>query len=121
MSPSSRVLAAVTVLNAAFALISISQWHPANAADERVADVLRGRKLEIVDDKGRTRASIVTYADTNSVVLRLVNPDGMPSVKLGASEGSVGLALIREQGSYIQVFTDGVKVTAGGRQRAAWP
>ena len=116
-----RILAAVTVLNAAFALLSVTQWHPASAADDRVADVLRGRSLQIVDDKGRTRASIVTYADSGSVVLRLVNPSGMPSVKLGASEGNVGLALIREEGSYIQVFTDGVKVTAGGRQRAAWP
>ena len=121
MSPSSRTLAAITILNGTLALVSISQLHPANAADDRVADVLRARKLEIVDDKGRTRASIMTYADSNSVVLRLVNPDGMPSVKLAAAEGSVGLALIREEGNYIQLFADGVKVTTGGRQRAAWP
>ena len=121
MSPNFRTLAAITVLNGVFALVSLSQWQPARAADDRVADVLRARKLEIVDDKGRTRASIMTYADSNSVVLRLVNPDGMPSVKLAAAEGSVGLALIREQGDYIQVAADGVKVTTGGRQRAIWP
>lgn len=133
MHPSSRILAAVTVLNAALALVAVSQWHVANAAAAGAADVLRARKLEIVDERGRVRASIVVHpADARarmpdgspqeeSVVLRLINGDGRPGVKLASSENDVGLALIRAQGHYIQVFADGVKVTADGRQRATWP
>ncbi len=95
--------------------------------------VLRGKMLEIVDDHGRVRASIKIHpADASvtmpngkpqaeSVVLRLVNADGGPGVKLALSENSVGLALIERQGDYIQVFADGVKVTKDGRPRATWP
>ena len=125
MSSSVRALAAITVLNAAFAVITASQWHPANAADDRVADVLRARKLEIVDEAGRVRASIVVHAakppQDDAVVLRLINGDGMPGVKLAISERNAGLALVREQGNYVQVSANGVKLTSGGRQRAAWP
>jgi len=89
--------------------------------------------LEIVDDNGRVRASIKVHpADpsltmpngkpqADSVVLRLINADGGPGVKLALSENSVGLALIERQGDYIQVFADGVKVTKDGRPRATWP
>ena len=104
MHPSSSILAAITVLNGALALVSVSQWHVANAAPAGAADVLRARKLEIVDDRGRVRASIVVHpADPRvrmpdgspqeeSVVLRLINGDGRPGVKLASSENDVGLA-----------------------------
>jgi hypothetical protein len=74
------------------------------------ATVLRARGLEIVDDQGKVRASIqivpagpargpsgsVTkdgkiYPET--VLLRLIRPDGRPSVKLGTSEEGSGLSL----------------------------
>jgi hypothetical protein len=57
----------------------------------------------------------------DSVVLRLVNPDGGPGVKLASSQHRVGLALIARQGDYLQIFGDGVKVTKDFKQRAAWP
>ena len=51
-----------------------------------VADVLRGRALEIVDSQGKVRAQILIqpaseqngqqYAET--VLFRLINPDGLP-------------------------------------------
>ena len=64
--------------------------------------VLRGRALEIVDDHGRVRASILihpagvgngqAYAET--VILRLIDPNGRPSVKLAGSERDAGLSLV---------------------------
>jgi hypothetical protein len=58
---------------------------------------------------------------TESVVLRLINPDGMPGVKLASSGDAVGLAMIQRQGDYIQVFPSGLKITRDSRPLAAWP
>jgi hypothetical protein len=129
MMKTHAILAAITVLNAAFAVVSISQAQGAAAAP----DVVRAKKLEIVDDNGRVRASIQVHTpdprarmpdgspQEESVVLRLINGDGKPGVKLAASDHHVGLALIAEQGNYIQVFTEGVKVTHDFKLRASWP
>src|SRR5690348_11944691 len=54
--------------------------------------VLRGRALELVDNQGRTRAAINLHpADQvhgypETVILRLVDENGRPSVKLSTSE-----------------------------------
>jgi hypothetical protein len=69
--------------------------------------VLRGRSLEIVDDQGRVRASIKVHpADKTfkmpdgktgypeTVMFRLIDPNGRPEVKLGASEQGGGLGLV---------------------------
>ena len=64
--------------------------------------VLRGRGLEITDDKGRVRASIklqpasvlpdgTTYPET--VLLRLISSQGRPNVKIAATEDGSALAL----------------------------
>src|SRR5258706_8539379 len=132
MGKTQHFLVAITLINAGLALMSCAQLQQARAAAD-TASVLRGSGLEIVDDYGRVRASIKIHpADprvtmpngkpqAESVVLRLVNPDGMPGVKLALAEDNVGLALIERQGDYIQVFADGVKVTKDGRARATWP
>jgi hypothetical protein len=63
--------------------------------------VLRGRALEIVDERGRVRASLnvlpaktqpngETYSET--VLLRLITERGRPSVKIGASEQAAGVS-----------------------------
>jgi len=66
--------------------------------------VLRGSALEIVDGRGRVRASIKVqpaevfeptgrkYPET--VVLRLIDPHGRPEVKIVASEEGGGLSLV---------------------------
>jgi hypothetical protein len=118
VTSSQRFLAAITLVNLGCAAVSIASLQPARAASE-VAPVLRGRMLEIVDEGGRVRSSIKVQAD--GVVLRLVNPDGMPGVKLASGPDTVGLAMIAREGDYIQVFSDGVKLTKEGRRRAAWP
>jgi hypothetical protein len=70
-------------------------------AAQVVTPVLRGRALEIVDDHGRVRASIEVLPTTTqkdgalsyeTVLLRLITEKGRPSVKIGASEESAGLA-----------------------------
>ena len=66
--------------------------------------MLRGRALEFVDDRGRVRASLKVqpggtangqpYPET--VILRLIDPDGRPSVKLAGSGKGAGLTLLAE-------------------------
>ena len=87
--------------------------------------VLRGRALEIVDDQGRTRASINLHladqsaAYPETVVLRLVDPNGRPSVKLSTSERGGLLALVSEaQETYVQLSGRELTVAKDGRRQA---
>jgi hypothetical protein len=88
--------------------------------------VLRGRALEIIDDEGRTRASINLHAADPAtsypemVVLRLIDPNGRPSVKLGTSAERGGmLALVSDaQGTYVQLSGRELAVTKDGQRQA---
>ena len=125
MTSTARFLIAISALNAACAATSVSQWPHANATGAN-SDVVRTRQLEIVDREGRVRASIIVHpaegsTQEESVVLRLVNRDGRPGVKLASSEREAGLALIAKQGDYLQLSGEGVKVTKDFTERAAWP
>ena len=101
-----------------------------------VGSVLRGRGLEIIDDEGRTRASIklypasvlpdgATYPET--VLLRLINSQGAPNVKLAAAEDGSGLVLGGESNpTHIQMAARGtttsLKLTnEDGRQQLVTP
>jgi hypothetical protein len=73
------------------------------AADD-VATVVRCRAFQLVDDQGRTRASIsvlpaetfkptgTTYPET--VIFRLIDAKGRPEVKIVASEEGGGLGFV---------------------------
>src|SRR5256884_5708372 len=101
-----RLVVALTALNIALvASTFLSRTRPAVAASE-VASVLRGRALEIVDDRGRVRASIAvlpadpafkmpdgTTGYPETVLLRLRTSAGRPNVKLAATEDGAGLVL----------------------------
>jgi len=82
----------------------------ATVAASSPATVLRARGLEIMDDHGKVRASIQimpqgparaadgtvrndgkVYPET--VLLRLIRPDGRPSVKIGTSEEGSAISL----------------------------
>jgi len=133
MTTSQGFLIAISALNVACAAGSVSQLPHATASRAEVSDVVRTRHLEVVDAGGHVRATITVHpangdvrmpdgtTQEDSVVLRLVNPDGGPGVKLASSPHHVGLALIAKQGDYLQIFGDGVKVTKDFKQRAAWP
>jgi hypothetical protein len=114
-----RLLLLITVLNVLLLVFSLSQTRAVVA--EGMAPVLRGRALEIVDDRGRVRASIriqpadstfrmpdgtVGYPET--VLLRLIDSRGGPNVKLGATERGAGLLLGGESDpTYVQILAKG--------------
>jgi len=127
-----RLLLALTIVNLALLLI-VAIRGPREL--EGVVPVLRGRGLEIVDDHGRVRASIqVLPADPKAaaaypetVLLRLIDPNGRPSVKLGASVDGAGLGLGgAADPTYVIVKAEGadtsMKLTNGdGRERLLAP
>ncbi|HVQ61875.1 MAG TPA: hypothetical protein VMS53_07320 [Burkholderiales bacterium] len=126
-----RLLIALTLVNLTLLAFLLAQARTA-AAD--TAPVLRGSGLEIIDDQGRVRASIKlhpasaaggkTYSE--SVVLRLIDPDGRPAVKLAASAEEAGIALVgKGQGTYAQLGADtesSLRLTnKDGRRRVMTP
>ncbi|HEY8170677.1 MAG TPA: hypothetical protein VIH24_06215 [Candidatus Limnocylindria bacterium] len=109
-----RLLAALTFVNLGLLMFLLVR---AGTPDAHGADsVLRGRALEIVDDQGRVRASLKiqpggtangqSYSET--VILRLIDPNGRPSVKLAGSEQAAGLSLVGEGDStYVVLKAEG--------------
>jgi hypothetical protein len=101
-----RLLVALTVLNIGVLMVQLFQMHRVEA--DSVAPVIRGKMLEIVDDQGKVRASIKLHppdktGKTNNgtpypetVMFRLIDPEGRPFVKMGGSEEGSGLALLGE-------------------------
>jgi hypothetical protein len=104
-----RLTILLTAINAGLLVLAIAHTHSAVGQD--VAPVIRGRALEIVDSQGRVRASIkVQPADSSitmpsgrtapeTVMLRLIDANGRPEVKLGASVYGAGLGLVGETDS----------------------
>jgi hypothetical protein len=99
----SRVLTILTLLNCLLLVLQFTRtFAPVRAAS--TPDVLRARSLEIVDERGRVRASIKlhpseVFAPTGkrypeTVMFRLIDANGRPEVKLGASEKGGGLSLV---------------------------
>lgn len=122
-----RVLIALTVINLGLALFLVSQIRRVDAGVDAAAgaagpaQVLRGSSLEIVDDQGRVRASIKLQAgDPNykmpdgktgypeTVMFRLIDANGRPEVKIGASAEGGGIGLIGEtDNTHIVLKADG--------------
>jgi hypothetical protein len=69
-----------------------------------VAPVVRCRALQVVDDQGRVRAGINVLpasifkptgkAYPETVIFRLIDANGRPEVKIGASEEGAGLGFV---------------------------
>jgi hypothetical protein len=69
-----------------------------------VAPVVRCRALQVVDDQGRVRAGISVLpasifeptgkAYPETVILRLIDANGRPEVKIGASDEGAGLGFV---------------------------
>lgn len=100
-----RLVIVFTIINLAILVFNLVQTRSATA--EQVPPVLRGRSLEIVDDQGKVRASIKLHAADptfkmpdgkigypETVMFRLIDGNGRPEVKIGASEQGGGLGLI---------------------------
>jgi hypothetical protein len=100
---SQRLLVALTVLN--LTLLTYQVLRPRIAFAQDSAPVLRGRALEIVDERGKVRAEIRVFpADSKhklpngdpypeTTLLRLIDPNGRPSVKLATDVRGGGLYL----------------------------
>jgi hypothetical protein len=93
-----KFLLVLTLANIALLAFSLSQTRSAAAADAQLP-VLRGRALEIVDDQGRVRSTLtVIPADPRTgypetVLLRLIDSKGRPSVKIATTEDGSALGL----------------------------
>jgi hypothetical protein len=100
--------------------------------------VIRGSALEIVDDRGKVRASITILPEDpknpwkgkpypETVLLRLITADGRPNVKLGAGRNGSGLLIGGESDpTYVQVLAEGGETTVrlknkDGRERVIRP
>lgn len=113
-----RLVIALTTINSVILIFNMVHMYP--AAAERVAPILRGSGLEIVDDQGKVRAQIVVYPTSttadgakqpDTALFRLIDPNGRPGVKIGTSvEGSaVSLAgdSERREWSGVQILAKG--------------
>jgi len=118
-----RLLIVLTTANLGLLGYQVAQPHLAGAATVDVPAVLRGRALEIVDAQGRIRASIAVLPEDpkiswkgkpypETVLLRLISPEGRPNVKLGASQMGSGLLIGGESDpTYVQVLAEGGEST----------
>jgi hypothetical protein len=126
-----RLLIALTMINLVLLLVVLAQTGRTTA--QQVAQTIRARAFELVDDRGHVRARLHVESD-REVVLRLLDAKGTIRVKLGAGADGSGLLLLdeaTEPAVHIiarRTGTSGRPVTtsltlrgAGGRQRAIRP
>ena len=110
MLKSQRALMTLTLVNVGM-LIFLLVHQPGRVEASDTQPVLRGRALEIVDEHGNVRASIQVIPEgparradgsltehggkifPEAVVLRLIRPDGRPSVKIATTEHGSGVDL----------------------------
>ena len=127
-----RLALVLAALNFGLVMVVLVRVQPLAANEHASPGVLRGTALELVDERGGVRAEIkVLPADPNAempdgkrgspetVLLRLIDSQGGPNVKLAASEDGSGLVLGGEKG-YVQILSRGsdpyVKIVNGGGQ-----
>lgn len=117
-----RAAVALTIVNL---VILVSAYVRPGAGSQDVVPVLRGRALEIVDERGHVRASItVLPADPKvkmpdgsagypeSVLLRLRDSEGHPNVKIQATEDGAGFSFGGDvEGTYVQLLARGAKTS----------
>lgn len=114
-----HVFYGLTAVNSGLLVMLSAQLLPVNAKDN--SGVLRGTALEIVDVSGKPRATIgiIPSGTTGSgeaypetVLLRLIDDAGQPSVKLSATGKSAGLSFVGgDDASFVQLMADGPRGT----------
>jgi hypothetical protein len=132
-----RLAIVLTVINLVMLMFNLAHVRPATA--EGGAPVLRGRALEIVDDHGKVRAQIIVtpaqlgkdgHRYPEGTLFRLIDPNGRPAVKIGASADGSGISLAgdseRREWSGVQILANGtgstVKLTnKDGREQLIKP
>jgi len=114
-----RIGIILTVINLAILMFSFVSGHTRSSSADDVVPVLRGKKLEIVDDQGKVRAQIIVTApetmpngkkSAGGTLLRLIDPNGRPDVKIGGSADGSGISLAgdseRRDWNGIQILAD---------------
>jgi hypothetical protein len=98
-----RLLVSLTVIN--LGLLAYQVVRPRLVVAQENAPVLRGSALEIVDERGKVRAQLRVFPPDpkhplpggdpypETVLLRLIDPNGRPSVKLATDVRGGGLYL----------------------------
>jgi hypothetical protein len=129
-----HLFAALTAVNFALLLFLLSRT--ASVEAEGAPSVLRGNAIEIVDSEGRLRASLhvepagadakgEAYPET--VLFRLIDGSGQPSVKISTSGIASGLSLVGgDDEGYVVLQADGPQsslklVGPDGRERLVTP
>jgi hypothetical protein len=114
-----RLLIVLTGINLGMLAFQGVRVAPRAEAATDPAPVIRGRALEIIDDRGRVRASLSVLPEDpkvqrngkpypETVLLRLMSPEGRPNVKLGASRLGSGLLIGGESDpTYVQLLAEG--------------
>lgn len=110
-----RILLILTVIN--LLILTVILLGSYKNTPSEVQDILRGRALELVDDRNQVRAEIKvlpaqpdlkmpdgTTGYPEVVQLRLITSEGGPNVKLVTTEDGSGLVLGGESG-YIQILS----------------
>lgn len=125
---------ALTAINGILLAPSFVEPHLVWACGD--APVLRGRQLEIVDDRRRVRASIQVYTDDprqqladgttlpDTTLLTLFDAHGNPAVQLSASDRRAILLLGggATEGNYIPLSgANGINLVNDGGQRLIEP
>jgi hypothetical protein len=118
-----KLLILLTGVNVGLFSYQFVKPHQGLAAQAGSPAVLRGRALEIVDERGRVRASLSVLPEDpkalwkgkpypETVLLRLITADGRPNVKLGASKNGAGLLIGGESDpTYVQLLAEGGETT----------
>ena len=113
-----------TAVNLCLVVGALTRAPSARAQDG--APLLRGRALELVDDRGQIRARL-DVEPGGEVVLRLLDRRGTIRVKLGAGEDGSGLLLNNDEtepGVHLLAGTGGSSVKLAnkdGRERLITP
>jgi len=119
-----RLLVSLTAIYVVMLAFSLAQTGAAVMAQEK-APMLRGRGLEIVDDAGRVRASITilpadpnvkmpdgTTGTTETVLLRLINSQGRPNIKIAAHERGAGALIAgNTDPTWVQILAENGSAT----------
>lgn len=105
----SRLTLALTVVNLALlGFLVLSMSHARSATALMAPETLRGRTLELVDDRGVVRARLGVKPASTAVELDLFDRKGIVHVKLGAGDNGSGLLLTDEvtgtSSSYVQII-----------------
>ncbi len=131
---SQRLAIGITILNSFLLILLITAQVSPISANHSVSSVLRGRALEIVDERGRVRAEILVHGPETvngvrypeTVLFRLTDPHSGPVVKLTAAANGSALGLSDDAAGGIQLYARDtasfVRVTnKQGRERIMRP